>query len=338
MSYYSGLDVSLKTTFISIVDEKGKIVRESEIATDIDCIKNYLLEGGEEYISIGLESGQLSIPLSKGLLKFGLPIKCVDARHMAAALSARINKNDKNDARGIAQMMRVNLYNEVQVKTDEACQHKVLLGSRNQLLNNQRQLKGTIRGLLKIWNIRIEAKRSRSFISTVQERIKDLDIVSQSSITALLNSLSSIEKSVAELDELLMKVGKKDKDVQLLISTPGVGMITALTYKATLDDPRRFKHSAAVGAYLGLTPRQYASGEINRHGSISKMGPAICRSALYEAAFVLLVRCKRSCKLKAWGLKLMKKKGLKKAVVAVARKLAIIMHRMLMDKKEFNYA
>jgi transposase len=119
------------------------------------------------------------------------------------------------------------------------------------------------------------------------------------------------------------------------MTIPGVGAITAMTYKAAVDDPGRFEMSQTVGAYMGLTPRQYASGEVDRHGSISKMGPQECRNMLYEAALSLLVNCKAKSKLKTWGLKLVKKKGMKKGVVAVARKLAVIMHRMLVTKTAF---
>jgi len=336
MKYYSGLDVSLKTTFISIVEETGKIVKEGEVPTDIESISDFLKKIDAKELLIGLESGQLSISLCKGLRGKGLNVKCVDARHMAAALSARINKNDRNDARGIAQMMRTGLYKEVLVKTDESCQLKILLGSRNQLVSSRQQLKGTIRGLLKIWGIKLGIKR-KHFCKELREQLGLLDEVSRQSMEGLLKSLERIEEELQKLDALMVEQGKKDKEVTLLCSVPGVGIITALTYKATLDNPARFAGSDAVGAYMGLAPRQYASGEINRQGSISKMGPLVCRSRLYEAAFSLLVRCKQSSRLRSWGLKLMKKKGLKKAVVAVARKLSVIMHRMLVDKKEFSY-
>lgn len=211
------------------------------------------------------------------------------------------------------------------------------MGSRNQLIGSRQQIKGSIRGLLKIWGIRISTKSSQ-FIEEVNERIVTLDKISKQAINGLLKSLISIEESLISLDTLMAQEGKKDEEIQRLMTVPGVGIVTALTFKATLDNPTLFRKSETVGAYMGLTPRQYASGEVNRQGSISKMGPMMCRSMLYEAAFSLLVRCKRASKLKAWGMKLAKKKGLKKAAVAVARKLAVIMHRMLVDKKEFKHA
>jgi len=338
MKYYSGLDVSLKETFISIVDEKGKIVKEEVVASESSAIAKFLFSQSKEYESIGIESGQLSISMCKGLRNFGLPVICVDARHMAAALSARINKNDKNDARGIAQMMRAGLFKEVLVKSDEACQIKIALGSRRQLTCSKYQIIGTIRGLLKIHGIKFgQGSRVESFSLKVQKAISSLDKISRNSIEELISSLEAIEESIGKLNKILSEQGKKDEDCKLLTTVPGVGIIVAMTYKAAIDNPYRFETSYAVGAYIGLSPRQYASGEINRHGSISKMGPSECRAMLYEAAQSLLTRCKRTFKLKSWGLKLAKKKGIKKAIVAVARKLAVIMHRMLVNKTEFCY-
>lgn len=338
MEYYSGLDVSLETTFISIIDEKGKIVSEANVKTGVESIYKYLVEQNLSYERIGLESGQLSISLCKGLVKKGLNVICVEARHMAAALSAKINKNDKNDARGIAQMMRVDLYKPVKIKSDESCQIKMLLGSRRQLVTTKQQVNGSIRGLLKIYGIKIGSRTAtKSFAEKVKESINNLDIYSKASIEALLLNSEQLDKSILKLDKLLIKLSKEDKACKLLMTVPGVGIITALSYKSSLDDPTRFEDSEVVGAYMGLTPKQYSSGDIDRHGHISKMGPKECRGMLYEAAQSLLIVCKKPSKLKTWGLKLMKKKGAKKAIVAVARKLAVIMHRMIIDEKEFCY-
>jgi transposase len=338
MKHYTGLDVSLKETFISIIDSNGSIIKEVFVPTDVSSISGYLKSVDCEYEKIGIESGQLSISLCKGLIAEGLPITCVDARHMAAALSARINKNDRNDARGIAQMMRAGLYKEVEVKSDEACQVKVLLGSRRQLVRNRQQIMGTIRGLLKIYGIKLSGKSSsKNFKASIEEALKTVDQVSCRAIEALVNSVEAIETSLTQLDKMVEKVGRTDEDCQRLMTIPGVGVITAMTYKTAVDNPDRFERSETVGAYIGLTPRQYASGEVDRHGSISKMGPQECRTMLYEAAQSLLVICKKKSNLRTWGLKLAKKKGMKKAIVAVARKMAVIMHRMLVDKTEFDY-
>ena len=338
MGYYSGLDVSLEATFISIVDKDGKIIKEESVVTDAVEIAKFLKEQKLEYEKIGIESGQLSISLCKGLAKEGIKTICVDARHMSKLLSAKINKNDKNDARGIAQMMRANLYKEVTIKSDEVCQIKMLLGSRRHLVSARQEMSVTIRGLLKIYGVKINGSYNKLFKQKVTSVIKDFDETSKASIEALLHGLKGIEESISELDSRLVKLGKEDEDCKLLTTIPGVGVITAMTYKSSLDAPGRFENSEEVGAYMGLTPRQYASGEIDRHGSISKMGPKFCRTALYEAAQSIICVSKKQTKLKNWGMKLLKKKGAKKAIVAVARKLAVIMHRMLIDRTEFNFA
>ena len=333
--YYAGCDVSLKETFISIVDKEGKIVTEQIVASDVHALSAYLKQTNLSFEKIGIESGQLSIHLCKGLSQQDLPVTCVDARHMAAALSARINKNDKNDARGIAQMLRVGLYKEVSVKSDEAREVKFLLGSRRHLVNTERELKGTIRGLLKMYGIKISSEAR--FFEDVESSKKRLSEPVKKSIGAILLSLREIGRSRGEIDAVLIEIGKKDEDCKRLTTVPGVGVLTAMTYKSTIDHPERFEDSYDVGAYLGLTPKQYASGEVNRYGHISKMGSKECRTALYEAAQCLLTRSKANSTLKAWGLRLMKKKGRKKAIVAVARKLAVIMHCMLIEKTEFRY-
>ena len=333
--YYAGLDVSLKETFVCIIDENGTIVHEQSVPSDVDALSTYLKKTNLPFERIGIESGQLSIPLCKGLSQEVLPVICVDARHMAAALSARINKNDKNDARGIAQMLRVGLYKEVLVKSDEACEVKFLLGSRRHLVNTKYELMGTIRGLLKIYGIKLGSQAQ--FFEQARAAIKQLSPFIQRSVESILLNITELERSLDELTQALSDIGKEDKACKRLMTVPGVGVIVAMTYKSAVDCPERFEDSYAVGAYFGLTPKQYASGEVDRYGSISKMGSKECRTLLYEAAQVLLTRVGAPSKLKAWGLKLMQKKGRKKAIVAVARKLAVIMHRMLMDKTEFRY-
>lgn len=338
MEYYIGLDVSLQTTFIAIVDKSGKTVEEGLVRTEVSSISSYLSKSGYQTNSqLAIESGQLSISLCKGLRELGFSVVCVDARAMSRVLSNRINKNDKNDAIGIAEMLRAGVYKEVQIKNDESCENKVLLGSRRQMVSIRQQVMGTIRGLLKIYGIKLATSRKEDFTSSALKAISKLPVMSRESIQLLVDQLISIEERLSSLNKIAEQYVKIDDDCKLLMSIPGVGKITAMTYKASLDDPSRFTDSDDVGAYMGLTPRQYSSGEINRHGSISKMGPKDCRTMLYEAAQSLLSVSKKKSRLKSWGLKLMKKKGRKKAIVGVARKLSVIMHRMLIERKEFIY-
>jgi len=335
MKYYAGLDVSLKETFVSIVDEKGKVMKEASIPSDGKSLTHFLKNVGVEYEKVGIESGQLSISLCKDLSKADLDVVCIDARQAAAAMSSRINKNDKNDAREIAHLLRTGYYKEVTIKSDDACDLKVLLGSRRQLLNCSKQMKGTIRGLLKIYGIKLGTKGG--FIMKVEESIANLTKCVREAIGAMMEALKSTTKEIEKLDKQLKQFAKEDEDCKKLMSIPGVGAVVAVTYKSTIDNPQRFEDSATVGAYLGLTPKQYSSGQVNRQGRVSLMGPKECRTMLYEAAQCLLTRCKSMSKLKKWGLKLMRKKGKKKAIVALARKLGVIMHRMLINQQEFCY-
>lgn len=153
---------------------------------------------------------------------------------------------------------------------------------------------------------------------------------------SLLTSLEVLEESLKKLDTFLIELGRQDKACQRLMTIPGVGTVTAMTYISTIDDAGRFEKSETVGAYLGMTPRQYASGAVNRHGNISKMGPKECRCMLYEAAQTLMTRVKNGGRLQKWALKLAKKKGKKKAATALGRKLAVIMHRMLVSQTDFH--
>lgn len=335
MKYYAGLDVSLKETFLSVLDEKGKIIHEKVVHTEVESIGKALGELKIKYEHVGIESGQLSIYLCKGLKKKGFPAVCMDARHTAAALSARTNKNDRNDARGIARLLQTGWHKEVEVKSDDACEKKMLLRSRTQLVGCRQRVRGTIRGVLKMHGISLGS--SKNFYEKLTTALDKLSFYEKAGIEALVRSLREIEASLGNLDKILEGWAEGNEACQLLMSIPGVGKVTAMTYIAAIDRPERFKKSGTMGAYLGMTPKQYASGTVDHHGRISKMGPKACRTVLYEAAQVLLCRTKNvNSRLKRWGLRLMRKKGYKKAVVAVARKLAVIMHRMLVDGTRFQ--
>lgn len=256
---------------------------------------------------------------------------------MAAALSARVNKNDRNDAQGIAWMLRAGLVRPVALKSERAQEVQVLMGSRRQLVQTGRNLANSVRGQLKGIGIRLRGALSHAKLAEeAAPHLSALPEVARQAVRSLLDALSAVAKQIAALDDLVMKEAKQDADCKLLMSIPGVGAITAMTYTAALDDPSRFAKSRDVGAYMGLTPRQYASGEVNRLGHVSRCGPKECRHMLYEAAQVLLTRCKQPSRLRNWGLKLAKKKGMRKAIVAVARKLATLMHAMLVSGNTFQ--
>lgn len=176
----------------------------------------------------------------------------------------------------------------------------------------------------------------KSFEELVNDMLKTMSIDIRLSIECLITTYEKLNKEIKILDQRIQKIVKYEKDAKLLMSMPGVGPITALRFLITIGDPNRFEESETVGAYCGLTPNQYSSGETIRMGHISKKGPREIRSLLVEAATIMLTKTKSWNKPKAWAMKLSKKKGMKKAIVALARKMSVILHRMLVTQKPFQ--
>lgn len=343
MKYYIGLDVSTKSTFICVLDHDGKIIYEGSEATDPHAIFDHLFLNKHfpklnlEDVFIGFESGSLSHFLMEGFRGRNVSAVCMDARKLNPILACKVNKTDKNDARGIADALRANMYTKVHCKPVESVERAIMLGSRRTLVQQQTQLKNTIRGLLKVYGIRLGSVSNLSFSTTVKKVIGSYEEIVVAGITSLLNIFDALIEEIKKIEKVMSKTISKDEDVRRLMTIPGIGPVTALTYKTEIFDPGRFKKSRSVGAYIGITPTQYSSGEIQRQGRISKCGSGELRFLLVEAALVILLRSEKWSKLKAWGLKILRKKGLKKASIAVARKLAVIMHRMMVDKKDFIY-
>ena len=297
----------------------------------VSWIKNKNLEIDK----IAMESGSLSHYLISEIQKLEMLVICVDSRQMARVLSVKVNKTDRNDARGIAEALRCGYYREVALKSQRNVEINTVLGSRRMLVQQRVSLKNGIRGFLKTYGIVISEQGKRSFIQKVRDEMHDYPVFIQKSVEALLTSFEKFSDEIKELDGILKEIAKEDDDVKLLTTVPGVGMITALSFKVAVDDPQRFHNSRQVGAYLGLTPTQYSSGEVHRQGGISKCGNPAVRALLVEAGIVMLTRTKIWCKPKAWAFKLARKKGTKKAAVALGRKLAVIMHRMLISREKF---
>jgi transposase len=336
MNHYVGLDVSLKTVFICIINEKGEVVKEIEMNSIPEGIGGFLMGTGLKIEKIGLESGNLTHYLKKGLQEMGFKVVTMEARKMAAILATVINKTDKNDARGIAEALKANHYKECVHRSDEAMEIRTILHSRKTVVEERSHLTTSIKGHLKVYGIKLGKGSGKNFRAKVEQSIVNLKSRIKQVIDSLLNVLDVLEQEIKELDKLVKEIAKQDENVKLLQSMDGVGPITALAFKAEIDQAKRFENSKDVGAYIGLTPKQHSSGEINRQGGISKQGSKQVRCLLVEAATVLLTRCKAWSKLKAWGLKIMKKKGKKKAIIAVARKMAVILHRMLLTGKPFE--
>jgi transposase len=283
-----------------------------------------------------LETGPTSTWLWTELKQLGLPAICIDARHAKAALTMQINKSDRNDASGIARIMQAGWYKEVRVKRLESHAIKALLTSRALLIAIKRDLENQIRGLLKNFGLVIGRAKMNTFTLRAGDLLEDRPELA-AAIEPLLQAREAIGRQIIDLDRKVRRLAQASDLVRRLMTAPGVGPITALCFIATIDDPKRFARSRSVGAYLGLTTRRYASGEIDWTGRISKWGDAMLRSYLYEAANVLLTRIAKWSALKAWGIRLAKRSSMRKAKVAVARKLAVILHRMWVDGADFNW-
>jgi len=334
MEQYVGLDVSQKSTAICVIDGDGQKVWEGACRSTPAAIAKVLRAKAPGAKRIGLETGPLAVWHWHALKQAGFPVDCLHARHAKAALSTQLNKTDANDAHGLAQLVRSGWYRPVEVKSLDSHRLRLLLRARHQLVSARTMLYNQIRGLLKTFGVVLPAGKGSTFVQLVQQRLPE-DPSVQLVIEVLLSTWLGIHEQVRQLDRELQRVAREHEICQRWMRVPGIGPITAVAYMTAIDDPTRFRHSKDVGPYLGLTPRRYQSGEVDRSGRISKCGDRLTRSLLFEAAGVILSRSKKPSALKDWGLELAKRSGYGKARVAVARKLAVILHRLWLDGTEF---
>src|SRR6516225_5956532 len=336
MDYFAGLDVSVKDTSVCIVDSTGKIVREVKVASEPDALLAVLRNPAYDFKRIGLEAGPLSQWLFSALAEAELPAVCVETRHMRAVLKAQINKTDRNDARGIAQMMRVGLYRAVHVKTLRSQKLRMLLTHRKLLQSKAIAIENDLRGTLRNFGLKVGMVGTVKFETRIRELVENLPDLAVL-VEPLLVVRRVLRQQIGLLHRHLLTIVRDDDVCRRLMTVPGVGPVVALTYRATVDVPARFKNSKAVGASFGLTPSKYQSGENDRTGAISRCGDEMMRMMLYEAAQVMLTRTNKWSWLKAWAMQIAKHRGMKKAIVALARRLAVILHRIWVDGTEFRW-
>jgi transposase len=337
MTYYAGLDVSLRTVNICVIDDQGELVAETKLASDVQDIVAYLDETELDICRVGLEAGTLTQYLTYGLQSASFEVICMEARQVKAALSAMRNKTDKHDARGIAQLLRSGWYSRVHVKSMQSHHIRMLLSSRKAVLSKCIDLENEIRGLFKVFGIKLPPKLGHGAYDVAVRDIIEADKTLSHALLPMLDARLVLYRTFRELDNRTRKLAHNDPICRRLMSAPGVGFVTALTFKAGVDDPTRFKHSRTVAAHFGLTPRRFQSGELDIDGHISKCGDADVRCTLYTAANAMLTRSSRWSSLKAWGMQLAKTRGHRRAVIAVARKLAVILHRMWIDDAQFRW-
>jgi transposase len=336
MKCFAGLDVSLEESSICIVDEAGRIVKELRAASEPDALVAALRDTGLMLERIGLEACSLTAWLHDGLTQAGLPAICIETRQANAAMKTMPNKTDRNDAWALAQIMRTGWFRQVHVKSRQCRLWRSLLVARRTILNEMRSIENVVRAIPREAGVKLGTPSRADFVERVRE-LAGGDSEVAPLVEPLLAILVTMLRELARLTKRVLDTARKEEVCRRLMSVPGVGPITALAFRATIDRPDRFQHSRDVGAHLGLTPTRYQSGETDIQGRISRCGDELARTALYEAAHTLLTRGREWSSLRAWGMKIAKHRGMARARVAVARKLAVILHRMWADGAEFRF-
>ena len=338
MSIYAGLDVSDKTTHLCVVDADGAILKRDVVASDPDTLAKWLGKHCPGLARVVLETGPLSTFLYHGMIERGIPIECICARHAKGVLATRVNKSDVHDAEGLAQLARTGWFKRVHMKASATHIDRAALRIRAQLITARVAMGNQLRGLLKLFGLRLGAahtpsKRRERLVALYQQR-PDLEPL----FAPLVASIEVIEDQLRASNRLLESRAADDPVCSRLMTVPGVGPITALTFTASVEDPHRFARSEDVGAYAGLAPRRSQSGERDVSGNISKAGDPMLRRSLYEAANIMLSRVQRPFALQQWGQRIAEAKGNMRARIAVARKLAVLLHSLWLNETEFRWA
>ncbi len=335
MKHYAGIDVSLERSSVCVVDAEGKIVREAKVASEVLELIAWFEGLGLALERIGLEAGPLSQWLYAAMKEAGLAVELLETRHVHAAFRAMPVKTDRGDARGIAQLVRLGWFRAVHCKSLSAQEMRAQLTARKLVQSKLHDVQMSLRGILRGFGLKVGKVSTARF----EARIRDL-VAGHPTLEAIAASLLSVHAVLARelrgFERRVYAMARDDARVKLLMSAPGVGAIVALTYVSAIDDPSRFKSSKMVGPHFGLTPRRYQSGETDVSGRISRIGDKEVRTVLYEAANSILTKPVKASALKSWAMKIAGRAGMKKAKVALARKLAVVLHRMWVDGKTFR--
>jgi len=336
MDHYAGIDVSLKSSAVCVMDASGKIVREGSVGSEPELLIAWFQGLPAKPVRIGLEAGPLSQWLYAALREAGLAVELLETRQLKEAFKTMPVKTDRNDARRIAQLVRVGWFRPVHCKSLAAQEMRALLASRTLLQSKLNDVEMHLRGILRGFGLKVGETTRVRFAIRIRELVFGHPMLERIA-AAMLPVREVLLREYKAVDTQVRQTARVDARARLLMSAPGVGAIVALGYVAAIDDPTRFKSSKAVGPHFGLTPRKYQSGETNYDGRISKLGDSSVRALLYDAAHTILTRPIKGGALKSWAAKLARRRGMMKAKVALARRLAVILHRMLVDGTKFRF-
>lgn len=334
VKYYAGIDVSLEYSSVCVVDADGRIVREAKVLSEPDALIAWFGTLELTIERIGLEAGPLSQWLHAAMVGADFAVELLETRHVRTAFKTMPVKTDKKDARGIAQLMRLGWSRPVHCKSLPAQEIRAVLTARKILQGKLHDIDMSLRGILRGFGLKVGPTTGRTFAARIRELVEGHPTL-EAIASSLLKAREALASEFTELERRLRGMARENADARRLMSTPGVGVLVALTFLAAADAPERFRSSRDVGPHFGLTPRKYQSGETDRSGHISKVGGAGVRTALYEAANVILTRPVKGSDLKAWALGVARRAGPRKARVALARKLAVVLHHMLKEGTTF---
>ncbi|MBT8430435.1 MAG: IS110 family transposase [Gammaproteobacteria bacterium] len=329
---YCGIDVANETSAVCIIDAQGKVLRRVSIATESGDLASALSGFGR--LRVMIEASPLAEWVAAEVEEAGHEPVLVDAR-AAKHLVSSAKKTDARDAHTLAQMGRSGWYSAVHRKSAAARELRSRLQGRQALLRMAKASSASIRGLLRAQGLRVGRVAEGAFAARVRELVNEAVPALRETIEALLVAWQHSRGAAAQLERALRHESRQDPVRRRLQSVPGVGALVSSVYRATIDDPHRFETPRQVADYVGLAPRVYQSGEIDKRGRISREGDSLLRWHLVEAAHVLLTRG-RDCALKRWGLSLAQRKGASKAKVAVARKLAVLLWKLWCRDEAFR--
>ena len=336
MDHYAGIDVSLECSSVCVVDASGKIVREGKVASEPEALIDWFAGLGLDVTRIGLEAGPLSQWLYARMKQVGLAVELLETRHVSDAFKAMPVKSDRNDARNIGQLMRLGWFRPVHCKSVAAQEVRAILTARKLVQGKLLDVENSLRGILRGFGLKVGKTTRSGYAGRIGELVQGHPTL-QAIAEALLRARAVLLAEFTAFEKRVRQTALVDRKAKLLMSTPAVGPIISLTFASAIDDPSRFKSSKQAGPLFGLTPKKYQSGETDYSGRISKNGDARVREALYEAAHIILTKPIKGCpELKSWAMRIARRAGTNKAKVALARKLAVLMLRMLKDNMTFN--
>jgi transposase len=337
MEYFAGLDVSMEETHVCVLDREGAVIHEDKAASTPAAVADALARA-PNCRRIVFETGRMAPMFYHGLSQLGLPIVCIESRQAYQALkSLATHKTDRNDARGLAHLARTGFFKPVHVKSLAAHAIRALIIARKKLVGQRVTLENQIRGLAVVFGVRLPRALTPAFVKHALKASEGVAGLS-AAMRGLASARDAVLAAVKAIDADITRMVRASEACRRLMTIPGVGKLTALAFTAAIDDPERFRRSCDLGAYLGLVPRRYQSGEVDYIGNISKCGDRRVRTLLYEAANVMLTRYRGKLKLKEWALAIAQRSTMRKARIALARRLAIIMHAMLRGGAEFKPA